>query len=69
VEIPDLQIRSTEKFGQGPDMMEGKRGTRLREPATSASEGEEILMVTIGATNSGKSLMKVAAFQVGPLLG
>jgi hypothetical protein len=47
-------------------MKEGKRGTRLREPASTTTEGEEILMVTIGTAYPGKTLIKITTFQVLP---
>jgi hypothetical protein len=34
------------------------------EQATSTAEGKKILMVAIGAANSGEALVKIAAFQV-----
>jgi hypothetical protein len=34
------------------------------KPAPSTAEGEEILMVTIGAADTRESLIKVATFQV-----
>lgn len=40
--------------------------TRRTEPVSSTTEGEEILMVTIRAANSGKALLKVPTVQVLP---
>jgi len=36
------------------------------EPASPTAEGEEVLMVTIGAAHTGKTLLKVTTFQVLP---
>jgi hypothetical protein len=43
-------------------MMEDKRGTRLRVPTPPATEGEEILMVAIGAANSAAFVRKKIIF-------
>ena len=44
--------------------MEGKRGTRLREPAPPAAERQQVFVVAVRAAHSGEPLVQIPAIKI-----